>query len=198
MFVKRSWPMFWIGAFICSPVFIFIGVAIIVNKVKGEDIPTGAVVFAALSIIVGLTLLIAAICTLVALKGHQTKLDKSAIVTYTVTYNDKSFILNGIDDLYEAIFNLKDKESLLIKPSQVYGGLSLWEIQRNQNWIFSFVTIQKKNGKEQKYFVMPKKNATEVARPFIDLYMDNKTLDYSQLIDMKRYNAVLEYYKLEK
>ena len=196
MFVRRSFWTFKVCAIIVGTIFLAIGGLGIYNGIT-EGADTIAWLFYIFMAVLGIALMVGGIYIHKVLgNANAGKKDESIRVVYTITYRGTTQTLENMELLKSYMQTLAPEEEILIRLAPEYFGLSEWKFIKKKNQYFSFVQIHKKD-KLIQYFIMPRNNIDEAVVPFMEVFEEHKAVNTSKLIDMKRYQAVLDVYKLK-
>lgn len=185
---KRSFKTFRIAAIFGGIFFIATGI----GACKGNLI-AGLFI-----ILLGVGLFIGGIAVAVFLFPRQKEIDESTPINYTVFMNGKPQTMHKPEEIEGAYRNIKAGEELVVSFSPAYSGIISWKFIKIKNQYISFPTLQSKNGEPVTFFTMPMLDVKDAMKQFCDVVVDRKTIDKSTCINMKRYKAVLEFYKLER
>lgn len=196
MFVRRSFWTFKVCAIIVGLIFLGgAGFGIYSGITEGMD-ATGWLINLFMAVL-GIALMMGGIYIHKVLgNANAGKKDDTIQVVYTIIYQGKTQTMENIDILKAYMKTLVSGEEILIRLTPEYFGLMEWKFIKIKNQYLSFVQIHKKD-KIVQYFVMPRTNVEEAIKPFIEVFEEHKAVDTSNLIDMKRYQSVLDVYKLK-
>lgn len=196
MFVRRSFWTFKVCAIIAGLIFLGgAGFGIYSGITEGMD-ATGWLINLFMAVL-GIALMMGGIYIHKVLgNANAGKKDDTIQVVYTIIYQGKTQTMENIDILKAYMKTLVSGEEILIRLTPEYFGLMEWKFIKIKNQYLSFVQIHKKD-KIVQYFVMPRTNVEEAIKPFIEVFEEHKAVDTSNLIDMKRYQSVLDVYKLK-
>lgn len=146
--------------------------------------------------LIGIALLVGAIYIHEICRNHNAgKMDKSICVTYNIISGETTRTLDSIDSLINELKALVPNKEIVIQLSTEYFGLTEWRFFKKGNWYFSFVYIYKKD-KIIQYFIMPRTKIEEALQPFREVFEQQKAVNTKNLINMNKYQCVLEFYKL--
>lgn len=196
MFVRRSFWTFKVCAIIAGLIFLGgAGFGIYSGITEGMD-ATGWLINLFMAVL-GIALMMGGIYIHKVLgNANAGKKDDTIQVVYTIIYQGKTQTMENIDILKAYMKTLVSGEEILIRLTPEYFGLMEWKFIKIKNQYLSFVQIHKKD-KIVQYFVMPRTNVEEAIKPFIEVLEEHRAVDTSNLIDMKRYQSVLDVYKLK-
>lgn len=196
MFVRRSFWTFKVCAIIVGLIFLGgAGFGIYSGITEGMD-ATGWLINLFMAVL-GIALMIGGIYIHKVLgNANAGKKDDTIQVVYTIIYQGKTQTMENIDILKAYMKTLMSGEEILIRLTPEYFGLMEWKFIKIKNQYLSFVQMHKKD-KNVQYFLMPRTNVEEAIKPFIEVFEEHKAVDTSNLIDMKRYQSVLDVYKLK-
>lgn len=197
MFVRRrSFRIFKVCAIIGGLTFLGIAGFGIYSGITEEMDATGWLVNLFIALL-GIALMIGGIYIHIILgNANAGKKDNTIQIVYTIIYQGKTQIMENIDILKAYMQSLVFGEEILIRLTPEYFGLMEWKFIKIKNQYLSFVQIHKKD-KIVQYFIMPRTNVEEAIKPFMEVFEEHKAIDTSNLIDMKRYQSVLDVYKLK-
>ena len=196
MFVRRSFWTFKVCAIIVGLIFLGgAGFGIYSGITEGMD-ATGWLINLFMAVL-GIALMIGGIYIHKVLgNANAGKKDDTIQVVYTIIYQGKTQTMENIDILKAYMKTLMSGEEILIRLTPEYFGLMEWKFIKIKNQYLSFVQMHKKD-KNVQYFLMPRTNVEEAIKPFIEVFEEHKAVDTSNFIDMKRYQSVLDVYKLK-
>ena len=196
MFVRRSFWTFKVCAIFTGASFLVIaGLGIYGGITEGME-PKGWLINIFMAVL-GIALLIGGIYVHKVLgNANAGKKDESIQVMYAITYRGQTHTLENINQLKSYMQSLVPGEEIVVRLMPEYFGLAEWKFIKIKNYYLSFVQIHKKD-KMISYFIVPHNNMNEAVAPFAEVFVERKAVNTSNLIDMKRYHAVLEYYKLK-
>ncbi len=117
-------------------------------------------------------------------------------ITFTMNIGGQTQTLADEGMFRNTLLNMKDDEELLVTVNPAFQGLVSWRFTRKGMYYISFVTLQKKD-KCKEYFIVPEKDINEAIAPFLEVFVDHKAVDFTKCIEMKRYEAVLEYMRIQ-
>lgn len=147
-------------------------------------------------VLMGLILLIAGICLTVKNYSPRQKVADKEESTFKMVTKAGTRDIKDANELISAVNSLVSGEEVMVYISPVCGGIKEWKFKRIKNQYLSFPTVEKK-GKIKEYFTMPTSNINDATAMFVELMRDGRSVDFGKLIDIKRYSAVLEVYKLK-
>lgn len=186
---RQDWRAFTILAILVGILFVVIGF----NAITGEQIGPG-IAF----IIMGVGLAIGAVVAVKTFANTNAgKQDNSIVVQYTMLAGGNTTVLTDIAALKSELANLTSNQEILVTLSPEYFGLMSWKFTKLKNQYVSFVQIRKKD-KVLEYFIMPNTDVNSAIAPFASVFEEHKAVNTANLIEMKRFQAVCEYYKLNQ
>lgn len=195
MRIKRSWSMFLFGAIVFAVIFLGCSIVMINTAVKTE-VPGEFIVMAIVLGLLGIGLLIGCIAAFKMLANTNIgKKDDSIVVQYQMEIEGQIQQLSDAQVLKDELINLPGDKGIKITLSPEYFGLMSWKFIKLKGHYISFVQIRKKD-KVLEYFIYPAKDVNKVLEPFLEVFREHKAVNTQNLLDMKRYKAVLEYLKL--
>lgn len=196
MFVRRSFWTFKVCAIIAGVIFM-VGAAFGIYGGITEGMDTTGWLINLFMAVLGIALMVGGIYIHKVLgNANAGKKDESIQVVYMITYQGKTQTMETMDMLKAYMQTLAQGEEILIQLAPEYFGLKEWKFIRIKNQYLSFVQLHKKD-KMIQYFIMPRTNVEEAIKPFAEVYEEKKAVNTSNLIDMKRYQSVLDVYKLK-
>ncbi len=196
MFVRRSFWTFKVCAIFAGVSFLVIaGLGIYGGITDGMETEGWLInIFIA---VLGIALLVGGIYIHKVLgNANAGKKDESIQVVYTITYRGQMQTLENINLLKTYMQTLVPGEEIVVRLTPEYFGLTEWKFFKIKNQYLSFVQIHKKD-KMISYFIVPHNNINEAVAPFVEVFVERKAVNTANLIDIKRYQAVLDYYKLK-
>lgn len=150
-----------------------------------------------LILIMGLALLVGAVFVYVLFcNTNAGKTDRTIRISYEITYKGRTELLISTEDLISHLNVLAEGEEIIVQLIPEYFGLIAWKFIKKNNWYITFVNIHKKD-KCVQYFLIPHKDIAELLKPFREVYEEHKAIDTSNLLSMKRYENLLEFYKIK-
>ncbi len=196
MFVRRSFWTFKIGAIISGTIFIVAaGFGIYTGIKEGMD-TTGWLINIFMAVL-GVALMAGGIYIHKVLgNANAGKKDENIQVAYAISYQGKTQAMESLDLLKVYMQTLVPGEEILIELSPEYFGLMEWKFIKIKKQYISFVQIHKRD-KMIPYFIMPRTSVDEAIKPFAEVFVEHKAINTANLIDMKRYQSVLDVYKLK-
>ena len=196
MFVRRSFWSFKVGAiFIGTVLVVASGFGIYKGITEGMDI-TGWLINIFMGVL-GIALMAGGIYIHKVLgNANAGKKDENIKVAYSITYRGKTQPMETLDLLKAHMQTLVPGEEIVVELTPEYFGLTEWKFIKIKNQYISFVQIHKKD-KLISYFIMPHTNADVAIMPLVEVFAEHKAINTANLIDMKRYQSVLEVYKLK-
>ncbi len=186
---KQDWRLFVIFGALVGLLFVGLGIAIITSGAE----PLAGAAF----IIMGLALAIGVVAVFkIFANANAGKKDDSIQVQYTMSINGHTEPLTDMPRLIYELENMPNNQEILITLSPEFFGLMAWKFTKLKNQYISFVQLRKKD-KIRDFFLMPVQNAENAVTAFAEVFEEHRAVNTSNLIEMKRFEAVCAYYDLK-
>ncbi len=193
---KQSAPMFVVFALLIGILFIVGGIALIVAYTSDVQAQSEMLYVSIVIIILGVLLIIGGIIGIKVFgNANIGKSDKNVVINFQMEINGNVQQITHPVIIRDVLANLKEGTELNVTLTPEFFGLTSWKFVKIKGYYMSFPTIHKKD-KYIQYFTMPNKNVESTLEPFMEVYVEKKAVNTSNLMDMKRYGAVMDYYKL--
>lgn len=191
---KQNWVAFMILACLFGTAMVVLGVVTIVQCIREEN--TGFILPMVVIVLLGAGLFVGSIWAWKTFgNANIGKKDNSIIVTYQMAMGSAVHSLTDMNRLKDVLADIRSDQEVLITLTPEYFGLMSWKFIKVKDYYISFVDIRKKD-RVLSYFVMPNQDLDAALQPFADVFQKHMAVNTSKLIDKKRYEAVMDFYKL--
>lgn len=184
---RQDWRFFVILAVLGGALLIGLGVMMIT---KAGTVPGICMILLGLALMAGAVVLFK-----IFFNTNMGKKDESIEVNYQMQWDSGVASLERLEDLKDKLQMLEPGQEILVRLTPEYFGLVSWKFFKKKDQYLSFVTLHKKD-KTQEFFVMPTEDVEDAVKHFANVFVDHNAVNTANLIEMKRYQSVLEYYRL--